>query len=137
MIYALRHLQVVLYRLRSQSAIFLTSRGQRHSAFRPHTSQRSNADLCADEKLNVFDLCLLKRLLIENATYTIRLEDAGEHKSSVIAIVCKYLGYSLNEAKNIVNASPVNITNSAKKADADQLIADLELVGATVSVTLN
>ena len=102
-----------------------------------HLPYWRNADLCADEKLNVFDLCLLKRQLIENATYTIRLEDVGEHKSSVVSIVYKYLGCSLNEAKNIVNAAPVNITDSATKADVDQLTADLELVGATISVTLN
>ena len=102
-----------------------------------HLPYWQNADLCADEKLNVFDLCLLKRLLVENATYTIRLEDVGEHKSSVVSIVCKYLGCSLNEAKNIVSAAPVNLTNSATKADVDQLTADLELVGATISVTRN
>ena len=102
-----------------------------------HLPYWQNADLCADEKLNVFDLCLLKRLLVENATYTIRLEDAGAKPTSVAFIIHQYLGCSLAEARDRVAAAPVNITNSATKADVDQLIADLELVGATISVTLN
>ena len=102
-----------------------------------HLPYWQNADLCADEMLNVFDLCLLKRLLVENATYTIRLEDAGAKPTSVAFIIHQYLGCSLAEAKDRVAAAPVNITNSATKADVDQLTADLELVGATISVTLN
>ena len=100
-----------------------------------------NADLCEDDRLDVFDLCLLKQLMIEQKdTYTIRLEKVGEDitsLTSVISIINKYLGCGLKEAKNIVNAAPVNITNSATRADADQLVADLELVGATVTVTKN
>ena len=100
-----------------------------------------NADLCEDDRLDVFDLCLLKQLMIEqNETYTIRLEKVGEDITSLtsaISIINKYLGCGLKEAKNIVNAAPVNITNSATRADADQLVADLELVGATVTVTKN
>lgn len=93
--------------------------------------------MCVDEKLNVFDLCLLKRLLIENATYTIRLEDAGKKPTSVAFIIQQYLGCSLAEARDRVAAAPVNITDSATKADVDQLTADLELAGATISVTRN
>ncbi len=100
-----------------------------------------NADLCEDDRLDVFDLCLLKQLMIEqNETYTIRLEKVGEDITSLtsaISIINKYLGCGLKEAKNIVNAAPVTITDSATRADADQLVADLELVGATVTVTKN
>ena len=100
-----------------------------------------NADLCEDDRLDVFDLCLLKQLMIEqNDTYTIRLEKVGEDITSLtsaISIINKYLGCGLKEAKNIVNSAPVTITDSATRADADQLVADLEGSGSTVTVTKN
>ncbi|WP_037298281.1 ribosomal protein L7/L12, partial [Ruminococcus flavefaciens] len=100
-----------------------------------------NADLCEDGRLDGFDLCLLRQQIIEQKdTYTIRLEKVGEDITSLtstISIINKYLGCGLGEAKNIVNSAPVTITDSATKADADQLVADLEGAGATVSVTKN
>jgi len=100
-----------------------------------------NADLCEDDRLDVFDLCLLKQMIIEQKdTYTIRLEKVGEDITSLtsaISIINKYLSCGLKEAKNIVNSAPVTITDSATRADADQLVADLEGAGATVTVTKN
>ena len=90
-----------------------------------------------DNRVNMFIAYFLLFVLF-NGKLTLEIALFGVvFAAALYAFSCKYLGYSLNEAKNIVNAAPVNITNSAKKADADQLIADLELVGATVSVTLN
>ncbi|WP_028520061.1 dockerin type I repeat-containing protein [Ruminococcus flavefaciens] len=97
-----------------------------------------NADLCKDDKLDVFDLCLLKQMIIEQKdTYTIRLEDAGKKPTSVAFIIHQYLECSLVEARDRVAAAPVKITDSATKAEADQLVADLEGAGATVTVTKN
>ena len=79
-------------------------------------------------------------MIEQNDTYTIRLEKVGEDITSLtsaISIINKYLGCGLKEAKNIVNSAPVTITDSATRADADQLVADLEGSGSTVTVTKN
>lgn len=67
------------------------------------------------------------------STVTVSIADAGAAKVAVIKVVKEITGLGLKESKDIVDSNGVVKENIAK-AEADEIKAKLEEVGATVEV---
>ena len=70
----------------------------------------------------------------EQTEFTVVLEAAGGEKIKVIKAVRELTGLGLKEAKEVVDGAPKNIKEGIEKAEADAIKAQLEEVGATVTL---
>ena len=70
----------------------------------------------------------------EKDSFDVILESAGDKKIDVIKLVKGYTGLGLAESKAIVDGAPKAIKEAAPKADADKMKAELEAVGAKVTL---
>ena len=70
----------------------------------------------------------------EQTEFTVVLESAGAEKIKVIKAVREITGLGLKEAKEVVDGAPSNLKENVEKAEADDIKAKLEAVGAVVEV---
>ena len=70
----------------------------------------------------------------EKTDFDVVLEAAGASKIQVIKVVRALTSLGLGEAKALVDGAPATVLEGAKKEDAEKAKADLEEVGATVTV---
>ena len=68
----------------------------------------------------------------EQTEFTVVLKEVGGEKIKVIKAVREITGLGLKEAKDLVDGSPSNVKEGIEKAEADEIKAKLEEVGATV-----
>ena len=68
----------------------------------------------------------------EQTEFTVVLKEAGAEKIKVIKAVREATG--LKEAKALVDGAPANVKEGVEKAEADELKAKLEEVGAVVEL---
>lgn len=68
----------------------------------------------------------------EQTEFTVVLESAGAEKIKVIKAVREITGLGLKEAKEVVDGAPSNLKENVEKAEADEIKAKLEEVGAVV-----
>ena len=70
----------------------------------------------------------------EQTEFTVVLEAAGAEKIKVIKAVREITGLGLKEAKEAVDGAPTNLKEGIEKAEAEAIKAQLEEVGATVTL---
>ena len=70
----------------------------------------------------------------EKTEFDVVLTDVGANKIQVIKAVREATGLGLKEAKALVDGAPANVKEGIEKAEADEIKAKLEEVGATVEV---
>ena len=70
----------------------------------------------------------------EKTEFNVVLTEAGANKVSVIKAVREITGLGLKEAKDLVDGAPSTVKESASKAEAADMKAKLEEVGATIVV---
>lgn len=70
----------------------------------------------------------------EKTEFDVELTEIGPNKVKVIKAVREATGLGLKEAKDLVDSAPKVIKEQASKADADELKAKLEEVGAKVTL---
>ena len=70
----------------------------------------------------------------EKTEFDVILASFGEKKMDVIKAVKDICGLGLKEAKELVESAPKALKEGASKADAEELKAKLEAVGATVEL---
>ena len=68
----------------------------------------------------------------EQTEFTVVLKEVGDQKIIVIKVVREITGLGLKDAKALVDGAPDNIKEGVEKAEADDIKAKLEEVGATV-----
>jgi large subunit ribosomal protein L7/L12 len=68
----------------------------------------------------------------EQTEFTVVLKEVGDQKIKVIKVVREITGLGLKDAKALVDGAPDNIKEGVEKAEADDIKAKLEEVGATV-----
>ena len=68
----------------------------------------------------------------EQSEFTVVLAEVGSEKIKVIKVVREITGLGLKEAKELVDNAPGNIKENVEKAEADDIKAKLEEVGAKV-----
>ena len=71
---------------------------------------------------------------VEQTEFDVVLENFGAKKIGVIKVVRAATGLGLKEAKDLVESAPAKVKEGIGKEDAEKLKADLEEVGATVSI---
>ena len=70
----------------------------------------------------------------EQSEFTVVLAEVGSEKIKVIKVVRELTGLGLKEAKELVDNAPGNIKENVEKAEADEIKAKLEEVGAKVEL---
>ena len=70
----------------------------------------------------------------EKDEFDVILESAGDKKIQVIKVVRELTSLGLKEAKDLVDSAPKPLLEKVNKEAADKAKADLEAVGAGVSV---
>ena len=70
----------------------------------------------------------------EQTEFEVILTSAGDQKIKVIKAVREITGLGLKEAKEVVDNAPKTVKEGISKADADEIKAKLEEVGAGVEV---
>lgn len=70
----------------------------------------------------------------EQTEFDVVLASAGDSKIKVIKVVREITGLGLKEAKEVVDNAPKAIKEAVSKADAEEIKAKLEEVGAVVEV---
>ena len=70
----------------------------------------------------------------EKTEFDVILAAAGAEKIKVIKVVREITGLGLKEAKELVDTAPKPVKEAAAKAEADEIKAKLEEVGATVEL---
>ncbi len=70
----------------------------------------------------------------EKTEFDVELTEVGANKVKVIKVVREATGLGLKEAKEVVDGAPKVIKEAISKAEADDLKAKLEEVGAKVTV---
>jgi large subunit ribosomal protein L7/L12 len=70
----------------------------------------------------------------EKDEFDVVLESAGDKKIQVIKVVREITGLGLKEAKDLVDSAPSTVKEAVGKADAEQIKAKLEEVGAAVAL---
>ncbi len=70
----------------------------------------------------------------EQTEFDVVLESYGEKKIGVIKAVRAMTGLGLKEAKDAVEGAPTKVKEGVSKEDAEKAKAELEEVGATVSI---
>ena len=68
----------------------------------------------------------------EQVEFDVVLEGIGDKKIQVIKVVREVTSLGLKEAKELVDNAPGTVKEAATKADAEQIKAKLEDVGASV-----
>ena len=70
----------------------------------------------------------------EKTEFDVILAAAGSEKIKVIKVVREITGLGLKEAKELVDTAPKPVKEAASKAEADEIKAKLEEVGASVEL---
>ena len=70
----------------------------------------------------------------EQTEFTVVLAEVGAEKIKVIKAVREITGLGLKEAKELVDGAPSNVKEGVEKAEAEELKAKLEEVGAKVEL---
>lgn len=70
----------------------------------------------------------------EKSEYEVVLKSAGASKMKVIKVVKDLTGFGLKEAKELVDNAPKTIKENVAKAEADDMKAKLEEVGAEIEL---
>ena len=70
----------------------------------------------------------------EKSSFNVVLSSAGDQKIKVITAVKNALGLGLKEAKDLVDGAPKTLKENVAKAEAEELKAKLEEVGAVVEL---
>jgi large subunit ribosomal protein L7/L12 len=70
----------------------------------------------------------------EKEDFNVVLEGVGDKKIQVIKVVRELTGLGLKEAKDLVDGAPSTVKEGASKAEAAEMKAKLEEVGATVAL---
>ncbi len=70
----------------------------------------------------------------EKDSFDVELTAVGDSKVKVIKVVRDATGLGLKEAKELVDGAPKMVKEGATKAEADELKAKFEEVGATVTL---
>ena len=70
----------------------------------------------------------------EKSSFNVVLKEAGDQKIKVITAVKNALGLGLKDAKDLVDGAPKTLKENVAKAEAEELKAKLEEVGASVTV---
>ena len=70
----------------------------------------------------------------EQTEFTVVLKEVGGEKLKVIKAVKEITGLGLKEAKEAVDKAPSNIKENIEKAEAEEIKAKLEEVGAVVEL---
>lgn len=70
----------------------------------------------------------------EKTDFTVVLAEAGAEKIKVIKVVREITGLGLKEAKELVDGAPKPLKENVEKAEAEDIKAKLEEVGAKVEL---
>ena len=70
----------------------------------------------------------------EKTEFDVELTEVGPNKVKVIKVVREATGLGLKEAKDVVDGAPKVLKEGASKAEADEIKAKLEEVGAKVTL---
>ena len=70
----------------------------------------------------------------EKSSFNVVLKEAGDQKIKVITAVKNALGLGLKEAKDLVDGAPKALKENVAKAEAEELKAKLEEVGAVIEL---
>ena len=70
----------------------------------------------------------------EKDEFDVELTEVGAEKVKVIKVVREVTGLGLKEAKEVVDGAPKIVKEAASKAEADDIKAKLEEVGAKVTL---
>ena len=70
----------------------------------------------------------------EKTEFDVELTSAGDQKIKVIKVVREITGLGLKEAKDAVDGAPKVLKEGASKAEAEEIKAKLEEVGAKVTM---
>ena len=70
----------------------------------------------------------------EKSSFNVVLKEAGANKIQVIKVVRDATGLGLKEAKDLVDGAPKTVKENVAKAEADELKAKFEEVGATIEL---
>ena len=70
----------------------------------------------------------------EQSEFTVVLAEVGAEKIKVIKVVREITGLGLKEAKELVDGAPSPVKENVEKAEADEIKAKLEEVGATIEL---
>ena len=70
----------------------------------------------------------------EKTAFNVVLKEAGDQKIKVITAVKNALGLGLKEAKDLVDGAPKTLKENVAKAEAEELKAKLEEVGAVIEL---
>ncbi len=70
----------------------------------------------------------------EKSDFKVELTSAGEQKIAVMKVVKEALGLGLKEAKDLVDAAPSVLKESAKKEEAEALKKAIEEAGGKVEL---
>ena len=70
----------------------------------------------------------------EKTEFNVVLKEAGDQKIKVITAVKNALGLGLKDAKDLVDGAPKTLKENIAKAEAEELKAKLEEVGAVIEL---
>ena len=70
----------------------------------------------------------------EKTSFNVVLKEAGDQKIKVITAVKNALGLGLKDAKDLVDGAPKTLKENVSKAEAEELKAKLEEVGAVIEL---
>ena len=70
----------------------------------------------------------------EKTSFNVVLKEAGDQKIKVIKVVRDATGLGLKEAKDLVDGAPKTLKENVAKAEAEELKAKLEEVGAVIEL---
>ena len=70
----------------------------------------------------------------EKSSFDVVLKEAGANKIQVIKVVRDATGLVLKEAKDLVDGAPKTLKENIAKAEAEELKAKLEEVGAVIEL---
>ncbi|VDN48562.1 ribosomal protein L12 (BL9) [Petrocella atlantisensis] len=70
----------------------------------------------------------------EKTEFDVELTSAGSQKIKVIKVVREITGLGLKEAKDLVEGAPTAVKEGVTKAEADEMKAKLEEVGAQITL---
>ncbi|MGH7727005.1 MAG: 50S ribosomal protein L7/L12 [Candidatus Eiseniibacteriota bacterium] len=71
---------------------------------------------------------------VEQTEFDVVLTGAGDKKIQVIKVIREITGLGLKEAKDLVDGAPKTVKEKVTKAEAADMKAKLEEVGATIEV---
>ncbi len=71
---------------------------------------------------------------VEKDEFDVILEGIGDKKIQVIKVVREVTSLGLKEAKEVVDSAPSTVKEALSKAEAEEIKAKLEGVGATVAL---